>query len=457
MIERLNIIDVTANLEEQWVIDNKPNKPIFKYNKRNEEEEVSKDLTLNIDTIHVYPASVTRFIEHFLMPASSFTLVSGSQESIMSFEDSDVSTFNFCTIPLIETKKLKKKEYTFDSICKCIPQCFFSFFNIIMSILCQITNSSDLDSSIDEPSSGYQTSEIKSPQMKNLVKQTKTNISMPTFGIVYHCSDTYRHNLFMSKFDIRVENVSSEEELLKKHAYISMENFAHYYKGNIFEVSKQCSLLINIEKNVTAKVDGLMNVSPTNIALNPLVVYELSQLVNLVNSFNIETDMMHSPDSSLELWTQTKLNAARTYNAPKNPVTDNLNNLSLLRLPKVPVNMKIEFPMISMVYSNLNNERLLATKIKMTGDLKKFQDSCEFQGNAKVDCVVKNTSLNRWQHLYHANGTNNGCTDISINAGFLDCASVLENLEEVPLVSKGIISKYRKCMKTIKKYLQFIK
>ena len=111
MIERLNIIDVTANLEEQWVIDNKPNKPIFKYNKRNEEEEVSKDLTLNIDTIHVYPASVTRFIEHFLMPASSFTLVSGSQESIMSFEDSDVSTFNFCTIPLIETKKLKKRIY----------------------------------------------------------------------------------------------------------------------------------------------------------------------------------------------------------------------------------------------------------------------------------------------------------------------------------------------------------
>ena len=109
MIERLNIIDVTANLEEQWVIDNKPNKPICKYNKRNEEEEVSKDLTLNIDTIHVYPASVTRFIEHFLMPASSFTLVSGSQESIMSFEDSDVSTFNFCTIPLTETKNLKKK------------------------------------------------------------------------------------------------------------------------------------------------------------------------------------------------------------------------------------------------------------------------------------------------------------------------------------------------------------
>ena len=84
---------MTATLEEQWVVDNTTNKPIFKYNKRKEEKEVLKEMTINIDTIHIYPASVTRFIQHFLRPASSFTLVSGSQESILSFEDSDVSRY----------------------------------------------------------------------------------------------------------------------------------------------------------------------------------------------------------------------------------------------------------------------------------------------------------------------------------------------------------------------------
>ena len=53
---------------------------------------VSRCGSINMDAIHIYPGTIQKFIEHFLVPTNSLLNLADSTESIESFEDSDVST-----------------------------------------------------------------------------------------------------------------------------------------------------------------------------------------------------------------------------------------------------------------------------------------------------------------------------------------------------------------------------
>ena len=70
--------------------------PIFTLEERKEKEkrEVFRNCLLSVGAIHIYPGTIQKFIEHYLVPTNSLVNLSDSTESIKSFEDSDVSTNN---------------------------------------------------------------------------------------------------------------------------------------------------------------------------------------------------------------------------------------------------------------------------------------------------------------------------------------------------------------------------
>ena len=75
--------------KELKLLENVPNEPLFVYEENRQKNEVSKDYKFTVETIHIYPGSILKVLENFVVPTKHLISLEGSDESIDSINESD--------------------------------------------------------------------------------------------------------------------------------------------------------------------------------------------------------------------------------------------------------------------------------------------------------------------------------------------------------------------------------
>ena len=349
-----------------------------------------KQTELNIDAIHIYPETLVRIVNHLVIPSKNFLTFTDSEETIDTFHESEDS------------------------------------------------DSTDLESSEDEPSSGYQTSEVKSPQ--NLVNQKIIHsvLKIHNTSLIYHCSDELRNNLIMCQLDLKVEKENDEKGIIRNHGILNINKLTHYINGEFSEISRKICIILKMgkSKDDQATVNNTLTVSAMVVHLRPKLTTEIVHILSLIEDIKSLltspdlTDLTRNPD----MWSQTKLT--------RNPMSDWSKNNPMMGLWKRidrswldSMDLKCDLPSVSFFLYNDDHDHILATRMKSSGMIKTFQKSPQYQGALAVEAVIKDTKINRWQHLFHTNHKNRNIANVNVSFGLIDVDSLMENLDEVPLIN----------------------
>ena len=124
-----------------------------------------------------------------------------------------------------------------------------------------------MDSSDDEPSSGYQTSDLKSPQSK-IRKNSKIKIDIPNTCIVVHCQDQERNNTLFCWTDLSWEKIVSDKNTTMKNGSLGIKNMNFYSNGEIFNVSEGLSILLRQDSGKDVNSQGSVSLSSVKIHVN---------------------------------------------------------------------------------------------------------------------------------------------------------------------------------------------
>ena len=347
-----------------------------------------KQTELNIEAIHIYPETIIRVVNHLVIPSKNFLTLADSEETIDTFHDSEDS------------------------------------------------DSTDLESSEDEPSSGYQTSEVKSPQILLNQKIIHSVLKIHNTSLIYHCSDEFRNNLIICQLDLKVEKENDEKGIIRNHGILNINKLTHYVNGEFSEVSRKICIILKMGKSKEnqATATDTLTVSAMTIHLRPRLIAELVLILSLIEDIK---SLLTSPDladltRNPDMWSQTKLT--------RNSMSDWSNNNPLMGLWRRidrswldSLDLKCDLPSVSFFLYNDDHDHILAIRMKSSGMIKTFQKIPQYKGALAVEAVVKDTKINRWQHLFHTNHKNRNIANVDVSFGLLDVDSLLENLDEVPL------------------------
>ena len=101
-------------------------------------------------------------------------------------------------------------------------------------LLLQVSTSG-FDSSDDEPSSGYQTSHILSPQA-TLVKFA-TNLKLNNMKVILHCQDLYRNQLVICQLQANLAMTQAGQEPSKYIGSMDINEMKYYAQGHFYQAS----------------------------------------------------------------------------------------------------------------------------------------------------------------------------------------------------------------------------
>ena len=101
-------------------------------------------------------------------------------------------------------------------------------------LLLQVSTSG-FDSSDDEPSSGYQTSHLLSPQA-TLVKFA-TNLKLNNMKVILHCQDLYRNQLVICQLQANLAMTQAGQEPSKYIGSMDINEMKYYAQGHFYQAS----------------------------------------------------------------------------------------------------------------------------------------------------------------------------------------------------------------------------
>ena len=322
----------------------------------------------------------------------------------------------------------------------------FSFFALPTNILDGLGDSqesleicsasSDVDcTSEEEISSGYQTSDARSPQLGQVEKQQKSYWKIPQTNLVYHCSDLFRKNLFIAKIGGNLEAVKTSKDGEKYVFYVDLEALDHYDNGASFHIVKKFSLLINSQIH-EERVTGFVNLTPSEINLNGKVCEEFVNMSKLKESLSDCGEPAW--EEATELWTQRKIKKDRGQNSNKHPLREIINHTFLSSQRKSHgVNIKLDDTEVRILFNDQNNHPVIATKLKLNGTFRKPNISAEFEGSASVECIIYNESINRWEHLLQAKDNSGKSLNFQVFSGSFDLSpESAEGRDDIPIHSE---------------------
>ena len=211
----------------------------------------------------------------------------------------------------------------------------------------------------------------------------------------------------------------------------------HYSNGNSFEFSKKWSLLINTEKGKEEKVSGLMNLSPIEVYITQNLIKELEKIQDMNQTVITYFKQGYIDYGKCDMWSQSKISRSNIISVKQHPIISIIQKCKAFKFPQYPVTLKCESTSMSMFLCDSSLEPVLASRLKLAGNLKQFYKNPEFDGNVKIEAVIRNRNLNKWEHLFNCDGTSSNVANIKVNVGLVDLKSVIENLEEIPFSNKG--------------------
>ena len=295
----------------------------------------------------------------------------------------------------------------------------------------------DVETSDEEPSSGYQTSDVKSPQNPINQKHIHSVWKIPNTSLVYHCSDEYRNNLLICQFDLKIEQENDGKRFVRKHINLTINKLSHYLNGEFSEVSRKVCLILNMGQKQGETTSDTLTVSPVAIHLRLGFLQEIGKMLNVIKDVrSLQTD----PDLAVilpsNMWAQIKMVGhhphPHQHHHPMLALWRRLDCGGLLDSE----DLKCDLPSISFfLYSNEDQQPIMATRMKSSGLVKTGPGSPGCQGTLAIEAVVRDMKINRWQHLFHSDSLNKNVVNVDVSFGFLDLDSVMENLDEVPLIN----------------------
>ena len=358
------------------------------FEKKKSKNCYEKNVDVKIDAIHIYPETIVRIVNHLVVPSKNFLTLANSEETIDTFHDSEDS------------------------------------------------DSTDLESSEDEPSSGYQTSEVKSPQILVNQKMIHSVWKIHNTSVIYHCTDELRNNLIICQFDLKMEKENDEKGIIRNHINLNINKLTHYVNGEFSDISRKMCFILKPGKTTheQATPTDTLTVSAVAIHLRPRLTTEVANMLGVTEDIK---SLLTSPDiadltRNSDMWSQMKM--------VRNPSSDWSKNNPMMGLWRRldsgwmnSVNLKCDLPSVSFYFYNEDNEHVLAMRMKSSGMFKTFQKIPQYGGALAVEAVVKDTKINRWQHLFHTDYKNRNIANVDVCLGLLDVDSLVENLDEVPL------------------------
>ena len=93
---------------------------------------------------------------------------------------------------------------------------------------------SGFDSSDDEPSSGYQTSHILSPQL--FPAKSVTNVTMTRMKVILHCQDLYRNHLVICPVQTHLNITQGGAEPGKYVGSVDIDQILYLAQGQFYQV-----------------------------------------------------------------------------------------------------------------------------------------------------------------------------------------------------------------------------
>ena len=373
-------------------------KPIILFEKKKYKNCYEKKTNVNIDSIHIYPETVIRMVNHLVIPSDNFLNERDSEETIQIFHDSEDS------------------------------------------------GSTDLESSEDEPSSGYQTSEVKSPQILVNPKMISSVWVMHKTSMIYHCSDEFRNNLIICQFDFKVEKEDDEKGNVRNYTNLNIHKFTHFVNGEFSEVSRKICIILKRGKTKKTATTDTLTMSAMAIHLRPKFTAEVVNIGNVIEDIRSLLTAPDIADLSLKpgMWSQTKLPTKTSCDwSRNNPVMGLWRRLDSDWTASV--DLKCDLPSVSFFLYNNSDDQIFATRMKSSGMFKTFQKVPQYQGALTIEAVFKDTKINRWQHLFHTDNKNKNIANVEVSFGLLDGDSIMENLEEVPIVHDRMFLFYATC------------
>ena len=97
------------------------------------------------------------------------------------------------------------------------------------------TSTSGFDSSDEEPSSGYQTSHILSPQIVSI--KSATTFKVTNLKVVLHCRDLYRNHLLICPIQAQAAITQAGQEPCKLVGSVDINEMKYYAQGHFYQVS----------------------------------------------------------------------------------------------------------------------------------------------------------------------------------------------------------------------------
>ena len=368
------------------LVDNIKGKSFFYYEEKECCDSISRAMGFNVDTLHIYPRTLEKFFSFFVLPANLLDCLEDSQQSLQSG-----------------------------------------------------STSSDLDGTTEEEevSSGYQTSQVRSPQLSQEGKQEKFLLKVQQTNLVYHCSDLYRRNLLIAKLGGKLEADKTGGKVGNYLLYVDLDALDHYYNGLTFHVWNKASLLINCQSQ-DEKMTGLVNVTPTELHFNRRVCQELRKISNLKESFvDFEDPVWEEPR---ELWTQRKIKRDGGQSHRTHPLRDIITRTIWSSQRKsLGVNLQLDQTEVRVLFDDQHNQPMIASKLKLSGKFRKQNSSCECEGSASLESIIFNQQINRWEHLLQAKEANGNSVNIHFFAGSLDLTSGASSdvLDDIPFHPEG--------------------
>ena len=375
-------------------------KPTFLFEKKKSKNCYEKKTEVKIDAIHIYPETIVRIVNHLVIPSKNFVTLANSEETIDTFHDSEDS------------------------------------------------DSTDLESSEDEPSSGYQTSEVKSPQILDNQKMIHSVWKIHNTSMIYHCSDEFRNNLIICQFDFKMEKENDEKGILTNQTNLNINKLTHYINGEFSDISRKICFILKLGKTRPEKATtcDTLTVSAMAIHLRPRLTTEVGNILSVMEDIQ---SLLTSPDitdltRSSDMWSQTKMvrNPSSDW-SKNNPMKGLWRRLESGWLDSV--DLKCDLPSVSFFLYNEDNDHVLAMRMKSSGMLKTFQKVPQYHGALAVEAVVKDTKINRWQHLFHTDYSNRNIANVDVCLGLVDVDSLVENLDDVPLTNDSTFLFIVKC------------
>ena len=114
-----------------------------------------------------------------------------------------------------------------------------------MKAFCLQDSTSGFDSSDDEPSSGYQTSHIMSPQ--NSPVKSATSFKVNNMKVVLHCQDLYRNHLLICPLQAQLAITHSSQEPQKHIGSFDINEMKYYAQGHFYQVITFISVVFSFQ------------------------------------------------------------------------------------------------------------------------------------------------------------------------------------------------------------------